>query len=206
MSTPTGPVKIKVIIGSTRQGRFSEKPAQWIFDEAKKLQGVEVELLDLREFQLPFLEDPMPPSMAKGQYSSEAVTKWAEKIHDGDAFIIVSPEYNHGYSAVLKNALDVISPEWKRKPVGFVGYGSAMGARAIEQLRQVAVELQMAPIRHAVHIPVDIFMAHMMGTGPTGPEMFEPIRKNPMGDAVEKFFDDLLWWAKALKTARAESE
>lgn len=199
-------IKVKVIIGSTRQGRFSEKPAQWIFDEAKKLQGVEVELLDLREFQLPFVDDPMPPSMANGQYSNEAVTKWAEKIHDGDAFIIVSPEYNHGYSAVLKNALDVISPEWKRKPVGFVGYGSAMGARSIEQLRQVAVELQMAPIRHAIHIPVDIFMAALMGTGPQGPEMFEPIRNNPNGDAVEKFFNDLLWWAKALKTARAESE
>lgn len=195
-------IKIKVIIGSTRQGRFSEKPAQWIFEEAKKLEGVEVELLDLRDYEMPFFDSPMPPSMAKGQYSNEIVKKWAEKINDGDAFIIVPPEYNHGYSAVLKNALDVLYPEWNRKPVGFVSYGSALGARSVEQLRQVAVELQMAPIRNAIHIPTDIFMAAMMGEGPQGSEMFEPIRKNPMGDPVEVFFNDLLWWAKALKTAR----
>lgn len=195
-------IKIQVIIGSTRQGRFSEKPAQWIFEEAKKLEDVEVELLDLRDYEMPFFDSPMPPSMAKGQYSNEIVKKWAEKVNDGDAFIIVSPEYNHGYSAVLKNALDVIYPEWHRKPVGFVSYGSAMGARSVEQLRQVAVELQMAPIRHAIHIPVDIFMAAMMGKGPTGPEMFGPIRKSPAGDPVERFFNDLLWWARALKTAR----
>ncbi len=195
-------LNIKVIVGSTRQGRFSEKPAQWIFEEAKKLEGVEVELLDLRDYEMPFFDSPMPPSMAKGQYSNEIVKKWAEKINNGDAFIIVSPEYNHGYSAVLKNALDVIYPEWHKKPVGFVSYGSALGARSVEQLRQVAVELQMAPIRNAIHIPVDIFMAAMMGKGPQGSEMFESIRKGPMGDPVEKFFNDLLWWAKALKTAR----
>lgn len=196
---------IKIIIGSTRQNRFSEKPAQWIFEEAKKLEGVEVELLDLRDYPMPFFDSPMPPSMAKGQYSDEAIKKWAEKINDGDAFIIVTPEYNHGYTAVLKNALDVISPEWHRKPIGFVSYGSALGARVVEQLRQVAVELQMAPIRSAIHIPVDIFFPAMMGKGPTGVEMFEPIRKSVMGDPVERFFNDLLWWAKALKVARIES-
>ena len=122
--------------------------------------------------------------------------------HDGDAFIIVTPEYNHGYPAVLKNAMDVISPEWNRKPVGFVSYGSVSGARSVEQLRQVAIELQMAPVRNAVHIPVDIFFAGVMSKGPAGPEMFEPIRKGPMGDSVERFFNDLFWWARALKSAR----
>lgn len=195
-------IKIKVILGSTRQNRFSEKPAQWIFEEAKKLEGIEAELLDLRDYPMPFFESSMSPSMAQGKYEDETIKKWAEKINDGDAFIIVSPEYNHGYSAVLKNAMDVIYPEWNRKPIGFVSYGSALGARSVEQLRQVAVELQMAPIRHAIHIPVDIFFAAMMGKGPQGSEMFEPIRKGPMGDPVQKFFDDLLWWAKALKTAR----
>ncbi len=203
--TDTKTLKIKIIIGSTRQNRFSEKPAQWIFEEAKKLEGVEVELLDLRDYKIPLLEDPTPPSMANGQYSDEVVKKWAEKINNGDAFIIVTPEYNHGYSAVLKNALDVIYPEWNRKPVGFVSYGSAVGARAVEQLRQVAVELQMAPIRNAIHIPTDIFFAAIMGKGPTGPEMFEPIHEGMMGDPVERFFNDLLWWTKALKTARVEN-
>lgn len=195
-------IKIKVIVGSTRQNRFSEKPAQWIFEEIKKLDGIEAELLDLRDYPMPFFDDPMSPSMAGGKYSNETVKKWAEKISDGDGFIIVAPEYNHGYPAVLKNAMDVIYPEWNRKPVGFVSYGSALGARSVEQLRQVAVELQMAPIRHAVHIPVDIFFAGLMEKGPAGPEIFEPIRKGPMGDPVERFFSDLLWWARALKTAR----
>jgi len=198
-------LKIKIIIGSTRQNRFSEKPAQWIFEEAKKLEGVEAELLDLRDYPMPFFNDPMSPSMAKGQYSNQVVKKWADKINDGDAFIIVSPEYNHGYSAVLKNAFDVIYPEWNRKPIGFVSYGSALGARAVEQLRQVAIELQMVPIRNAIHIPVDIFFSAMMGKGPTGPEMFKPIREGMMGDRVQIFFDDLIWWAKALKAARTKN-
>lgn len=202
MNTPTNPIKVKVIMGSTRQNRFSEKPARWIFEEAKKLEGVEIELLDLRDYPMPFFESPVSPSMAQGKYENETVQKWSEKINDGDAFIIVTPEYNHGYPAVLKNALDVIYPEWNRKPVGFVSYGSAVGARSVEQLRQVAVELQMAPIRHTVHIPVDIFFSAIMGKGPQGPEMFEPIRKGQMGDVVEKFFDNLLWWARALKAAR----
>ena len=198
-------IKIKVIVGSTRQNRFSEKPAGWIFEETNKLEGVEAELLDLRDYPMPFFDDPISPSMAKGQYSNETVKKWAEKIKDGDAFIIVSPEYNHGYPAVLKNAMDSIYPEWNRKTVGFVSYGTALGARSVEQLRQVAVELQMVPIRNAIHIPVDIFFSAMMGKGPTGPEMFKPIREGMMGDRAQIFFDDLLWWAKALKTARIKS-
>jgi NAD(P)H-dependent FMN reductase len=144
----------------------------------------------------------MSPLMAKGKYENEVVQKWADKIKEGDAFIIVTPEYNHGYPAVLKNAMDVIYPEWNRKPVGFVSYGGAMGARSVEQLRQVAIELQMAPIRNAIHIPVDIFLAAMMGKGPQGPEMFEPIRKSPGGDKLQIFFDDLLWWARVLKQGR----
>jgi NAD(P)H-dependent FMN reductase len=199
------PIKIKVIVGSTRQGRFSEKPAQWIYEEAKKLNGVEVELLDLRDYEIPFFESPVSPSMAQGRYENEVVQKWAAKISEGDAFIIVTPEYNHGYPAVLKNAMDVIYHEWNRKPVGFVAYGSAMGARSVEQLRQVAIELQMAPIRHAIHIPNDIFFEAIMGKGPSDPkEMFSSIHKGPWGDPVEVFFNDLLWWAKALKRSREE--
>lgn len=195
-------IKIKVIVGSTRQNRFSEKPAQWIFEEAEKMEGVEVEMLDLRDYPMPFFDEPTSPSMLGGKYSNEVVKKWAEKITDGDAFIVITPEYNHGYSAVLKNAFDVIYPEWNKKPIGFVSYGSALGARAVEQLRQVAIELQMAPIRNAIHIPFDIFLAAMMGKGPVGNEMFKPISDNPMGDKLKIFFDDILWWAKALKKAR----
>jgi len=199
-------IKVKIIIGSTRQNRFSEKPAQWIFEEAKKLKGVEAELLDLRDYPMPFFDSPTPSSMAQGKYSNEIVQKWAEKINEADAFIIVTPEYNHGYPAVLKNALDWLYPEWNKKAVGFVSYGSAVGARSVEQLRQVAIELQMVPIRNAIHIPFEIFMAAMMGKGPTGPEMFKPIRESAMGDRVQIFFDDLLWTAKTLKSARIKKE
>jgi NAD(P)H-dependent FMN reductase len=197
-----GKLKIKIIVGSTRQGRFSEKPAQWIHEETKKLEGVDVELLDLRDYPMPFFESPMSPSMTKGQYENEVVKKWAAKIKEGDAFIIVTPEYNHGYPAVLKNAMDVIYPEWNRKPVGFVAYGSAMGARSVEQLRQVAVELQMAPIRNAIHIPPDIFSAARTSEEQQGFEIFEKMRKSSARDPVERFFDDLLWWARALKYGR----
>jgi NAD(P)H-dependent FMN reductase len=201
------PIRLKIIIGSTRPNRFSEKPAHWIFEEAKKLEGVEVELLDLRDYPIPFFDSPVSPSMAQGPSENDIIKRWAEKISDGDAFIIVTPEYNHGYPAVLKNAMDVIYHEWKRKPVGFIGYGAAMGTRAVEQLRQVAVELHMAPIRNAIHIPVDIFFAAIMGKGPSDPhEMFAPIREGAMGDRVQTFFDDLLWWARALKEARDRTE
>jgi NAD(P)H-dependent FMN reductase len=152
-------LKIKVIIGSTRQNRFSEKPAHWIYEEAKKKDGVKIELLDLRDYPMPFFNEPVSPAMSGGKYSNEIVNKWSEKIMDGDAFIIVTPEYNHGYPAVLKNALDSIFPEWNRKAVGFVSYGNAGGARSVEQLRQVVIELQMVPIRSAIHIPVDVYMA-----------------------------------------------
>ncbi|MEM4325719.1 MAG: NAD(P)H-dependent oxidoreductase [Candidatus Pacearchaeota archaeon] len=198
-------IKIKIIIGSTRQNRFSEKPAKWIFEEIKKLKDVEAELLDLRDYPMPFFNEAISPLMLQRQYSNKVVKKWSEKINEGDAFIIVTPEYNHGYPAVLKNAMDAIYPEWNRKPVGFISYGGALGTRAVEQLRQVAIELQMVPIRNSIHIPVDIFFAAIMGKGPQGSEVFESIRKGPMGDSVERFLNELLWWGRVLKTARAES-
>ena len=147
-------LKIKIILGSTRQQRFSDKPGNWIYKEAKKKNGIDAEILDLRDYQLPFFNEPMSPGMIKdGVYPNEIARKWADKIREADAFIIVTPEYNHGISGVLKNALDYIYAEWNNKPVGFVAYGGVGGARAVEHLRGVAIELQMAPIRNAIHIP-----------------------------------------------------
>ncbi len=191
------PIKIKVIIGSTRQGRFGEKPARWIYDTAKQKPGVEAELLDLRDYPMPFFNEPTSPAAAKGNHSNDIVKKWAEKIKDGDAFITTVAEYNHGYTAVLKNALDSVYQEWNRKPIGFVGYGSALGARAMEQLRQVAVELQMAPIRSAIHIPGDIYRAIANQPTPVDQELFKPL-----ANRADAFLNDLMWWATALKNAR----
>ena len=139
-------MKVKVILGSTRQGRIGDKIATWVMEH------IEAELLDLREYPMPFFDEPISPSQLKDPYTNPAVVKWTAKIADGDAFLIITPEYNHGYPAVLKNALDYVYKEWNGKKIAFVGYGSVGAARAIEQLRQVAVELQMIPLRDAVHI------------------------------------------------------
>src|SRR5579884_661034 len=146
-------LKIKVIIGSTREGRFADKPACWIFNELKKREGVEVELLDLRDFDLPFFNESKTPSSITEPYQNEVVKRWTAKIAEADGFVMVTPEYNHSFSAVLKNAIDWVYKEWNKKAVAFVSYGSVMGGRSIEQLRLVAVEVQMAPVRAAVHIP-----------------------------------------------------
>jgi NAD(P)H-dependent FMN reductase len=201
MSTTTA-LSVKVILGSTREGRFGDKPAHWIRDEAARLAGVEAELLDLRDFPLPFFDRPTSPAREKGVYPNPAVTRWAEHIARADAYVVVTPEYNHGYPAVLKNAFDHIFGEWSRKPIGFVSYGNAGGARAIEQLRLVAVEFGMWPIRAAIHIPTDIYLAARNQPVPPDPQVFEPLKKNPFGDRVAMFFADLLWAARALKDAR----
>jgi len=194
-------IKIKTILGTTRYKRFGDKPAHWICDEARALPGVEVELLDLRDYPLPHFDEPVSPMWRKGQYDNENVQRWAARIADGDGFIIVSPEYNHGYPAVLKNAIDYIYPEWVHKPVGFVSYGNAGGARAVEQLRQVVIELQMFPIRTSIHLPPAVYMAVMHEQVPANPDLFKPLKDGRV-NYVERFFDELLWAARALKAAR----
>jgi len=194
-----------VIVGSTRANRFSEKPAQWIFDAAKSRADLDVELLDLRDYPLPHFDEPASPMAKQGRYDNEGVQRWADRIAEGDAFIIVSPEYNHGYPAVLKNAIDYIYPEWVRKPVGFVSYGNAGGARAVEQLRQVVIELQMWPIRSAIHLPVAVYLAVMKEPTPANPDLFKPLKEGRVNQ-VERFFNELLWAARALKQARLNGQ
>ncbi len=192
-------LKIRVIIGSTRQMRFSEKPAQWIFELLAKKEGVGAELLDLRDYSMPFFEEAATPSYKTAPYTNPVVAEWTKKIAEADAFIIVTPEYNHGYPAVLKNALDYVYQEWNNKAVGFVGYGSVSGARSIEQLRQVVVELQMVPIRSAIHVPPDMFRAYWTGDGAKNPDFFKPLEP-----FAETFLTQLLWWARMLKGARGK--
>jgi NAD(P)H-dependent FMN reductase len=190
---------ISVIVGSIRQGRFCEKPAEWILRHLKTRSGVDARLLDLRDYPMPFFDQPVSPAMPGRQpYENEVVKKWTAAIAQSDGFVFVTPEYNYGPAAVLKNAIDWVYPEWNRKAAGFVSYGSAMGARSVQQLRQTAIELQLAPIRSSVHIPVATLRAHYQGgdveAGLAGLEA-------PAGS----FIDDLLWWTAALKTARAST-
>ena len=182
--------RILVILGSTRQGRQGERVARWLMRRLERWPDAEFELVDLRDHPLPFFEHPLPP--VSGQYAAEA-QQWAEMVASGDGYIIVTPEYNHGYPAVLKNALDHVYREWNRKPVAFVSYGgAAAGYRAAEQLRAVAVELQMAPIREQLGIPLVWTAFDADG------ELRQPGLDRPMTGMVE----DLLWWTRALKAAR----
>src|SRR5437773_4595974 len=155
---------ISVIVGSTRQGRFSEKPAQWILQHLRKRDGIEARLLDLRDFPMPFFDQPVPPAMpGRAPYENEVVKRWTAEIAASDGFVFVTPEYNYGPPAVLKNALDWVYPEWNRKAAAFVSYGSVSGARSVQQLRQNAIELQLVPVRSGVNIPVATLMAHLQG-------------------------------------------
>ncbi|MBI2120694.1 MAG: NAD(P)H-dependent oxidoreductase [Parcubacteria group bacterium] len=194
--TNNTPLNIKVIAGSTREGRFSDKAALWIAEEIKKQKGVIAEVLDLREYDMPFFNEAVSPSFKQEPYKNEAVARFTKKIAEGDAFVMVTPEYNHGTSGVLKNALDWVYQEWNNKPVAFVSYGSVGGARAVEQLRQTAIELQMAPIRNAVHIPGEQYFPVLFGKAAAS-DLFASQSEKANG-----LITQLLWWAKALKTAR----
>jgi len=148
---------LQVILGSTRQGRHGEKVARWFLEHARQRPDVTVELVDLADWPLPFLASPVPPAMAESQ--DPQTVAWAEKVAAADGYVLVTPEYNHGYPAVLKNALDHVFRPWNGKPVAFVGYGGPSGGiRAVEQLRQVVVELEMVPMRQQVSI-FNVYMA-----------------------------------------------
>jgi NAD(P)H-dependent FMN reductase len=190
---------ISVIVGSTRQGRFSEKPAEWILRHLKKRSDVDARLLDLRDYPMPFFDQPVSPATpGRPPYENEVVKKWTAAIAKSDGFVFVTPEYNYGPAAVLKNAIDWVYPEWNRKAAAFVSYGSALGARGVQQLRETAIELQLAPVHSAVHIPVATLWAHYKG-GDVDAGLAE--LEAPAG----RLIDDLLWWTAALKTARASA-
>lgn len=186
--------RVGIIIGSTREGRFGEKPARWIHDIARQRTDLAFEMIDLRDHPLPLFAEPMSP--AWGPVTNDAGKRWGALLHELDGLIVVTPEYNHGPSAVLKNALDYAYNEYVRKPIAFVGYGGVGAARAIEQLRLVAVELQMAPVRNAVHIG----MVEFLGIWQQGKTFADYPH---LAQAATGMLDDLAWWTKALKAARA---
>jgi NAD(P)H-dependent FMN reductase len=186
---------IQVISSTTREGRFSERVAHWAVSYLRPRQDFELELIDLRDHPLPFF-DAAPPARTLRDYPTEQVARLGRTLDRADGFIVLTAEYNHGYPAVLKNAMDWTFPEWRRKPIAFVGWGNVGGARAVEQLRLVAVEFEMAPLRYAVHIL---------------PEIMAVARRADVGDAtafapleprLKLLADDLAWWTAALAAAR----
>ena len=186
---------IALIVGSTRPNRFADAPARWIEAGARARGDMTLETLDLREWVLPFFEEPKPPSQTGGVFSNRIADHWRRKIGEFDGFIVLTAEYNHGIPAVLKNALDSALNEWRDKPASFVGYGGVGAARAIEQLRLNLVELRMAPLRDAVHIGLEPFLAVA--------SQVKSLDDFPyLLDARTAMFDQLVWWARALGNAR----
>jgi len=183
-------IRIAIIIGSTRPGRKTAAVAQWVHGIAAKRSDAEYELVDIQEFNLPLLDEPIPPSFR--QYSQPHTKAWSVKIDSFDGYVFVTPEYNHGTSAALKNAIDYLYHEWKDKAAGFVSFGSAGGTRAVEQLRLVMGELHVADVRGQVAL--SLF---------TDFENFSTFKSGPMHEkSVNTMFDQVVAWSTALKTLR----
>ncbi|AZN95929.1 NADPH-dependent oxidoreductase [Mesorhizobium sp. M9A.F.Ca.ET.002.03.1.2] len=185
--------KIAIVIGSTRAARFADIPAGWIAKIAKSHADIDVEVVDLRDFPMPFFDEVASSAWVPSQ--NEVALRWQKKVAEFDGFIFTAAEYNHGPTAVLKNAIDYAANEWNKKPAGFVGYGAVGGARAVEQLRMHAVELQMAPVKSAVHISWGDFLAVRQGE-----KKLDEIEH--LNQSATALINDVAWWAKALKAAR----
>lgn len=183
-------LKTAIIIGSTRPGRKADAVSKWVLELARKRNDAQYELVDIKDYNLPLLDEAIPPSF--GQYSNEHTKRWAEKIASYDAFVFVTPEYNHGPSGALKNAIDFLYKEWNNKAAGFVSYGSMGGARAVEQLRLVMGEIQVADVRSQVMLSIFTDFENF--------SVFKPaaIHETPLNTML----DQLALWGNALKAVR----
>lgn len=183
-------IKLAIIIGSTRPGRKAEAVAKWVHEIAKKRSDAEFEIVDIKDYNLPLLDEAVPPS--QGQYSRPHTMAWSARIATFDAYIFVTPEYNHSTSGALKNAIDYLYREWNNKAAGFVGYGSAGGTRAVENLRLVMGELQVADVR--AQVALSLF---------TDFENFTTFKPAPTHEkSVNTMLDQVIAWGGALKALR----
>jgi NAD(P)H-dependent FMN reductase len=185
-------IRLAIIVGSTRPGRKAETVARWVHEIAKRRSDAEFEIVDIQDFNLPLLDEPVPPSL--GQYSQPHTKAWAAKIASFDAYVFVTPEYNHGTSGALKNAIDYLFAEWNNKAAGFVGYGSAGGVRAAEHLRLVMGELQVADVR--AQVMLSLFTDFENFT------TFKPAAHHET--AVNTMLDQVIAWGGALKSLRSD--
>ena len=186
-------LRIAIIIGSTRPGRKAEAVARWVYDIAAKRSDASFEVVDITDFELPLLDEPVPPIM--NQYSKPHTKAWAAKIATFDAFVFVTPEYNHSTSGALKNAIDFLYREWNDKAAGFVGYGGVGGTRAVENLRLVMGEIKMADVR--AQVALSLYNDF---------ENFSTFKPRPQQEAaVNAMLDDLVPWGQALQTMRTRN-
>ena len=183
-------IRIAIVVGSTRPGRKAEPVARWVLEHAQKHGKAEFELVDIADYGLPLLDEATPPSL--GKYEQPHTRRWAAKISTFDGFVFVSPEYNHGISGALKNAIDFLFAEWNDKAAGFVSYGSAMGVRAVEQLRLVMGEIKVADVRAQVMLS--------LATDFENYQAFKPHERHLKSLAT--MLDQVIEWATALKGVR----
>lgn len=185
--------RIAIVIGSTREARFGDKPAAWIAGIAGQRSDATVEIVDLRDYPLPLFDEARSPVYE--QSSNPVARQLAERMQGFDGYIFVTAEYNHSFTGALKNALDHLYGQFTRKPAAFLGYGGVGGARAVEQLRLVAIELQMAALRNAVHI--GLFELRSLIRGEATFEQYPYL-----ADAAKMMLDDLVWWTVTLRAGR----
>ncbi len=191
--------RMALVIGSTRPTRFAEKPARWMLRQVEQRGDMDVEVVDLRDHPLPFFAEVASNRRAPSR--DPEVLRWQARLAPFDGFIFVVAEYNHSMTGVLKNALDQAYVEWNRKPFTAIAYGGAGGARAVEHLRGVAIELQMVSTSNAVHIGGSDFYA----VSPIGQDRpIEEIEKGLLPSAKEAL-DELAWWANATMAARGKA-
>ena len=191
-------LKVGMIVGSTRPNRFADTPVKWLVEGAAARTDLQLEVLDLRDYRLPFFNEAASPAYAGGVYTQPEAETWRKRIGEFDAFVATVAEYNHGPTAVLKNAFDSAYLEWQRKPIAFVGYGGAGAARAIETLRGVVIELQMAPIKHEVNIGMEPYLGIVRDGRVLNDYEY-------LVQSRETMFDHLVWWGEALNTARQKA-
>lgn len=183
-------LRVGIILGSTRPNRIGESVARWVHDLATKRGDADYELVDLKDFNLPLLDEPVPPS--QGKYSQAHTKSWAAKIDTFDAFVFVTPEYNHSTSGALKNAIDFLYKEWNNKAAGFVSYGSAGGVRAVEHLRLIMAELQIADVR--AQVMLSLF---------TDFENYSAFKPAPQHEnTLKTMLDQVLAWGAAMRAVR----
>jgi NAD(P)H-dependent FMN reductase len=189
----TGKPKIGIVISTTRPARFADNPTTWLMAIAAKREDAEFEVVDLRDYPMPFFEENGSPFYVPVQ--NEVAQKWGAKMASLDGYVFITAEYNHSISGALKNALDYAYAEFNRKAASFVAYGGTGGARAVEHLRGILAELQVASLKFPVHIG----MTEMLGIMREGKTMADfPY----LDDGATKMLDELVWWASALKAAR----
>ena len=185
--------RIGIIISTTREGRFGERAARWVADLAASRTDIETEIVDLRDYPLPFFDYVASPRFVP--IDTPEARKWSAKLAELDGYVFMTAEYNHSVSGVIKNALDFVFAEPARKPAAFVGYGAVGGARAVEHLRQIVIELSMVPLNRAVHINMEPFLG-MMREG-------KDFADYPyLAPTVVTMLDELAWYAQTLKAGR----